>query len=92
MSRITLASLNKMAESHNKHSFGDEWTWENVIVDICRKGNDVRELVDKMSKKEALRVLDRAAWGLIEDDLTQSEERIYESIYDAAKGSLMDRL
>ena len=92
MKRVTLKGLNRIAEDHNKHNSGDNWSWEDVIYNECLCGHNVKEDFDKMSKKETLIVMDWAAFYKDGESCTWEERKIYQKIYDAAKDSLMERL
>lgn len=94
MKRVTLKSLDRIAEDHNKQNRdrGDNWTWEEVIFEECLNGNDIKKDFVHMSKKETLIVMDWASSYKDWLDIDPSTRRIYKEIYDAAKDSLMERL
>lgn len=89
MKRVTLAGLNRIAEDHNKHNSGDNWSWEDVLYEECLNGNNIKRDFDRMSKKELLIVID---WAVTYMPSFDGVDRIYQSIYKCAMTSLENKL
>ena len=88
MKRVTIRQYELIAEDHNKHNEGDNYTWEDVMYNEVLCGNNIKADLDRMSKKEVLKVIDWAASSII----TGPYDRTYHSIYKVAMTSLEGRL
>ena len=87
MKRITIKQYERIAEDHNKHNSGDNYTWEDVIYDEVLCGNNIKRDLDRMSRRETLEVIETAA-----DHLINGFDKTWNTIYKTALTSLEVRL
>lgn len=85
--RITIKQYERIAEDHNKHNSGDNYTWEDVMYDEVLCGNNIKRDLDRMSKRETLEVIETAA-----DHLINGFDKTWNTIYKTALTSLEVRL
>jgi uncharacterized protein YecT (DUF1311 family) len=85
--RITIKQYERIAEDHNKHNSGDNYTWEDIMYDEVLCGNNIKRDLDCMSKRETLEVIETAADHLINDF-----DKTWNTIYKTALTSLEERL
>ena len=85
--RITIKQYERIAEDHNKHNEGDNYTWEDIMYDEVLCGNNIKRDLDRMSKRETLEVIETAA-----DHLIMGYDKTWNTIYKTALTSLEVRL
>lgn len=85
--RVTIKQYERIAEDHNKHNSGDNYTWEDIMYDEVLCGNNIKRDLDRMSKIETLEVIETAA-----DHLINGFDKTWNTIYKTALTSLEARL
>ena len=87
MSRITIKQYERIAEDHNRHNSGVNYTWEDVMYDEVLCGNNIKRDLDRMSKRDLLQVIETSA-----DHLIRYFDKTWNTIYKSALTSLEVKL
>ena len=88
MKRITIKQYERIAEDHNRHNEGDNYTWEDVMYTEVLCGNNINRDLDRMSKRETLEVIETAVHHVINNCF----DKVWLTIYIKALTSLKARL